>query len=415
MSGDTSRPVPETYPSFLPPRGIPGIYRFWVRVSNTEGFVNSRTVVFTVVASPKPLIIRQPNDTVTYQGAGESISVSAKGDDLSYAWYGGESGDTSALLKDWSSSFSPSVVTPGIYRYWARVSNPSGHVDSAAVTYLVKSPGTGLISRHPLDATTELDSTISLSVVASGTSLSYQWFSGATGDDSSPLSGKTSNSFSPPVSTVGQYSYWVRVTSGQTVEDSETVEVKVVSRILVITDPPLDRVTYVGTSIYYYVYTQGSNVTYRWYSGNSGDTSNPLPNETSYSFGPPVSAAGVFRYWMRATSGDLHVDSPAATVTVTVIGRPPVFEYQPQDQEIVQAAGSVSLSATLLNSTGASWQWYRGTRGDTASPVVGATGSSISVSKSSGGLFTYWVRATNSYGHDDSRTATVTVRGTRYG
>ncbi|RYD23732.1 MAG: hypothetical protein EOP88_03105 [Verrucomicrobiaceae bacterium] len=186
-----------------------------------------------------------------------------------------------------------------------------------------------------------------------------------------------------------------------------------IPRILVITDPPLDRVTFVGDGIYYYVYTQGSNVTYRWYSGSSGDTSNPIANETSYWFEPPVSTAGVFRYWMRATSGTQYADS--LTATVTVIGRPPVFDYQPEDYLVAQATGSITLSATLLNSTGASWQWYRGTSGDTSNPVSGANGSSISVSKSSGGILTYWVRATNPHGTSDSRTARVTVHGTLYG
>ncbi|RYD20234.1 MAG: hypothetical protein EOP88_15905, partial [Verrucomicrobiaceae bacterium] len=257
-SGDTSRPVPETYSSFSPPYDVPGTYRFWVRVSNSHGFVDSRAASFMVLPSLKPVITRQPLDTVAYQGVGKSIYISASGDDLDYAWYGGESGDTSALLEDYGSSFNPSVAAVGVYRYWVRVSNASGFVDSEAVNYLVKPQGTGLITSHPVDATVELGYSNSLTVTAAGSSLSYQWYVGVSGDDSNPVDGKTSSYFYPEDSEVGQTSYWVRVTSGSTVEDSETAVVKVIPRILVITDPPLDRVTFVGDGIYYYVYTQGS-------------------------------------------------------------------------------------------------------------------------------------------------------------
>ncbi|RYZ72913.1 MAG: hypothetical protein EOP09_02550, partial [Proteobacteria bacterium] len=256
--GDTSSPVPETYSSFYPPNDVPGTYRFWVRVRNSAGFVDSRAASFTVLPSLKPLITRQPLDTVAYQGVTRSISISASGDGLKYAWYGGESGDTSALLKDSGSSFTPSVLAAGAYRYWVRVSNASGFVDSEAVSYVVKPQGTGLITRHPVDTTAEKNNGGSLTVSASGSGLLYQWYSGVSGDDSHPVSGQISGSFYFPDSAVGQTSYWVRVTSGSTVENSETAVVKVIPRILVITDPPLDRVTFVGDGIYYYVYTQGS-------------------------------------------------------------------------------------------------------------------------------------------------------------
>lgn len=412
MSGDTSQPVPASDSSYIPPRDIPGVYRYWVRVWNTGGSVDSRTVSLTVLESLKPVITRPPLDTVIYTGSTKSLSVTASGSSLSYAWYAGEAGDTSALLHDGSSSFWPSTVVPGSYRYWVRVFNSSGFADSGTVNYLVKPPVAGVISRHPLDATTEKDSSVTLSVTASGAALSYQWYAGLPGDDSNPLSGKTASSFSPPVSAVGQTSYWVRVTLGGTVENSEAAVVKVIPRILVITHPPLDRVTYVGDSFYYYVYTQGSNVTYRWYSGISGDTSNPIEYETSHSFDPPVSTAGTYHYWKRASSGTEHVDS--RTATVTVIGRPPYFSHEPEDQLVIQESGSAYLSSSLVNDTGASWQWYRGNSGDTSNPVSGATGSSISIPKSPGGAFTYWVRAINPHGTTDSRSATVTIFGTRY-
>lgn len=272
--------------------------------------------------------------------------------------------------------------------------------------------GAGLISKHPLNTSTQVDSSVSLSVTAAGSSLTYQWYSGITGDTSNLLSGKTFSTYSPPVATAGQQSYWVRVTSGTTVENSEAAVVKVIPRILVITDQPLNRSTYVGDSFSYYVYTNGSNVTYQWYSGLSGDTSSPLVDKTSYSFSPPVTVAGIFRYWMRATSGAVHVDSRSATVTV--IGRPPVLTTQPQNQLLAQGIGDILLTASVNTTTNVTWQWYQGSSGGTAFPLSGQTSSTLSISNPLAGTFTYWVRATNPYGVADSRTAVVTVNPALY-
>jgi hypothetical protein len=210
----------------------------------------------------------------------------------------------------------------------------------------------------------------------------------------------------------GQQTYWVRVTSGESFEDSEAALVSVIPPILVITAQPLDLNTYVGDSEYFYVYTNGLNLTYQWYSGFSGDTSNPIANKTSYSFSPPTTEAGEFHCGMRASSGGEHVDSQAATVSV--IGRPPFFTTHPLDKLLTRGGGSVSLSAALDFSTGATWQWYEGASGDTSFPLSGKTSSSLSISSPLAGTYSYWVQATNPYGTADSRTSSVIVTPADY-
>ncbi len=54
------------------------------------------------------------------------------------------------------------------------------------------------------------------------------------------------------------------------------------------------------------------------------------------------------------------------------------------------------------------FQWYSGARGDTQSPVGGATSSSFRT-PSLTSTTSYWVRVSNSAGHVDSAAATVTV------
>ncbi len=57
--------------------------------------------------------------------------------------------------------------------------------------------------------------------------------------------------------------------------------------------------------------------------------------------------------------------------------------------------------------TSLQYQWYRGSKGDTSSPVSGGIASSVSVAPST--TTSYWVRVSNSCGSVNSNTATVTV------
>ena len=315
VRGDTRHPLPETSSYLHPPDDLVGNYQFWVRISNPVGFVDSRTVRFSVISSLAPVIIVQPSDTNTYLGSSKFISVSVAGENLNYAWYGGESGDTSVLVAGSSNSYYPAFGLSGSYRYWVRISNPSGVVNSVAVTYSVSPVALGLISQQPLNTSTQVENSLSLSVTSTGSNSTYQWYSGVSGDTSSSLPASTSSTYSPSAGIIGQRSYWVQVTSGTVVENSETAVVTVIPRILVITAQPMDRSTYIGYSISYYAYTWGSNLSYQWYVGLSGDTSSPLPGKTSFSFDPPVNVTGINRYWMRAFSGSAYVDSHSRQVS----------------------------------------------------------------------------------------------------
>jgi hypothetical protein len=199
----------------------------------------------------------------------------------------------------------------------------------------------------------------------------------------------------------------VRVTSGASVIHSQTAVVKVIPAILVITGEPMDANIYTHDYFVFYVSASGSNISYQWYNGNSGDITSPVVGATTSYFIPPNSTVGTFAYWCRAISGSVHRDT--RTALLTVIGRKPFITTQPGDTQLTQGSGDVSVAATLDDSNGASWQWYQGESGDTTSPLSGKTGASMILSNVAAGTYNYWVRVTNPYGFTDSRTASVIV------
>ena len=85
----------------------------------------------------------------------------------------------------------------------------------------------------------------------------------------------------------------------------------------------------------------------------------------------------------------------------------PAITVQPQDQT-VSSGQAATLSVTASGAGPLSFQWYQGQSGDVSHPVGGATGSSFTTPTLTA-TTQYWVRVSNSCGHIDSASATITV------
>jgi hypothetical protein len=83
-----------------------------------------------------------------------------------------------------------------------------------------------VIVEQPSNQTVAYNTAATLSVVAAGNQPSYQWYKGATGDTSSPISGATSASFTTPA-LISNTNYWVRIVSDLGVANSNTARVAV--------------------------------------------------------------------------------------------------------------------------------------------------------------------------------------------
>ena len=115
--------------------------------------------------------------------------------------------------------------------------NPSGRtsIDDFGFTP-IGAPGTGSDGPPPADApsiTTQPASqevasgaSASLSVAASGDDLTYQWFTGNSGDTDSPVAGATTGTIDTGALTAST-SFWVQITNAGGTADSETAVVSV--------------------------------------------------------------------------------------------------------------------------------------------------------------------------------------------
>ena len=185
---------------------------YTVKVSNVAGNVSSAAAVLTVTSAPAataPVITTPPSSLIVTSGAAASFTVVATGSaTLHYQWLKNgrevESAD-SATLTLAAARLEDAAV------YSVKVSNSAGSVTSANASLTVNAVA-GTITTAPASAAVKAGANATLTVVAAGTGLSYQWkFNGR------PIAGATSATFAlTNVSTIaaGNYSVTVSKISG---------------------------------------------------------------------------------------------------------------------------------------------------------------------------------------------------------
>ena len=167
--------------------------------------------------------------------------------------------------------------------------------------------------------------------------------------------------------------------------------------------PPATTGIEEGESVTFTVDSQGEGLTYQWYLGQSGDTSQPIEGATSQTYNTGALAADT-SYWVKVANGAGSINSETATVT---INGPPTIASQPTSQTII--AGSIAtLTVGATGPAPFTYQWYQGSLGATTAPV--GTNSPTFTTPALTGTTKYWVKISNAFGETQSSLVTVTVQ-----
>ena len=199
---------------------------YWVQATNDCGAsANGPTITITVVPCTPPAIVAQPSGGDILTGTSATLSAQLSGTQpLTLRWFEGLPPDTSRSVSgaNDSSLVTPIVVTPT--SYWLRATNDCGTVNSApAFVMPVATCVAPSISRQPASVGIGTGTSTTLSVGASGTSLTYQWYQGPLFDFTHPLGISSPSLVTPAINTSTQF--WVRITSPCGAVNSNTATV----------------------------------------------------------------------------------------------------------------------------------------------------------------------------------------------
>jgi hypothetical protein len=369
---------------------------YWVRVSGAA--CGTAADSSAAVVSVCPTISQQPaaNPASLVSGQSATITMIAGGGSLHYQWYRGTVGDRTQAVGTDAPSLSTGTLTANT-TYWVEVRSGNCAVQSNAVTVSVCTPPT--VTFNPL--TTQVRSgqgqTLTVTPIPGAT---YNFYIGTSGDlaHSTAIGTTTANTWNiaPTVTT----SYWASATTGCT-GNTATVTINVC--IPQVTTQPASTQINSGQSARLNAGTNITPVTWQWYAGATGVTSNPISGATSSTL--DVFPTSTTSYWVRVTGNcGSSADSAAAVVTVCAL---PQITTQPYDAPPV-FSGSATGTGVQATGTGLTYQWYLGESGVTATPVSSATAATITIAHATASA-RYWVRISNSCGSVNSNAAWVSV------
>jgi Immunoglobulin domain len=347
--------------------GAAGTYRVVVR--NDLGSVTSNPATVTVITPP--VITTQPASATITEGNTHTFNVIASGSNLAYQWRSAQGPITGATGSSYATG------TAGTYS--VVVSNSAGSVPSVNATLTVSPREVApVITAHPASVTINAGGNATLSVIATGTSLSYQWMNAA----GAAIANATGASYT--TGAAGTYRVVVHNDLGSVTSNPATVTV--ITPPVITTQPTSVTINQGQTTTLSVVASGAPPLSYQW-------RLNDAPITNANAAGYTTGVAGT--YSVTVSNGAGPTTSINATVTVIV---PLSIVITPTSATINQ--GQTATFRAVVTGTGAAsvtFQWN-----DARGPITGATTDSFTTGTSG----TYTVRVSNSAG---SVTGSVTV------
>jgi YD repeat-containing protein len=267
-----------------------------------SGMSRPKAITFGNYQCVTPTAPVTPSSTTMCPGGNSSASV-AEQSNVTYLWSITNGTLQSSPALSWVTF---SAGSAGTTTLTVTVASECG---TATGTASISVGGGPVITSQPSGTTTSGPG-VTLSVSASGSGLTYQWYQGTT--PGSAISGATASSYTTPPITATT-SYWVKVMSGCGNVDSNAATVTFSCVAPAITAQPAGTTTS-GAAVTLSVSATGAGLTYQWYQGTApGGTA--IAGGTASSYTTPAITATT-SYWVKVTNTCGSVNSTTATVTL---------------------------------------------------------------------------------------------------
>ena len=197
-----------------------------VSVQDASSTTCSQNQTGSAVITVNPLTIISSQSTATQtqciNGTFNAITVTASGTNINYHWYSNTNATTTGgiAIGTNSNSYTPLATTVGTLYYYCVVSGDCGTNQTSAVSgAFIVNPATLISSQSTAAQAHYINVPFNaITVTATGTNLTYQWFSNTTASTSGGTNlgsgdGAQTNSYTPPATTIGT-SYYYCVVSG---------------------------------------------------------------------------------------------------------------------------------------------------------------------------------------------------------
>jgi hypothetical protein len=344
-----------------------------VVVTGSCGSTTSAAAALTVSAAPA--ITAQPSSQSACVGGSVTFSVTATGDGLTYQWRKAGVNIAGATAATYTIA---SVVAGDAGNYDVVISGtcaPAVTSNTASLNLNAAS----VINTQPTNQTGCVGSSVSFSVSASGTGLTYQWRKGGVN-----IAGATSATYTIPsvvAGDAGNYDVVIGNACGASVTSNTAT--LTIGTATSITTQPANQAVCIGSPLNLSVVAAGSNLTYQWRKGGvniAGATS------ATYTVAAASAAdAGTYDVVITGTCG--NATSTAVTVTVN-----PATSITTQPASLTACPGANASFTVTAAGTGLTYQWRKD--GVVITGATAATYTVTGVTAASAGTYTVAVTGT---------------------
>ncbi len=384
-------------------------YRIIAVSSDCPGDAVSNDAVLTI--SNAAVIANQPNDISVCSGTSATFSVNASGTGLSYQWQ--VSTDGGVTFTNINGETNNTITLNNINaslngnQYQIVVNNTcsaTGVVSSAAALQVLNATS---ISNQPSDVITCNNTAASFSVIAAGTSISYQWQMSTDGGVTyTDIAGETNSSLSVATVTTSMNSnkYRVVITSTSCNTVTSNPATLSVSTPASIGTQPNNVVVCENSNATISANAQGTSIAYQWQvSSNGGATFTNINGATSSTLDLATVTVSMNnnQYRLLVTESNCgSINSDVASLTVNAL---PQVTLTATPSNVVMPGQTISLNA-VVTPAAATYTWY-----NNGNVINGQTSNAITLGENQTG--NYNVSVTDNNGCTNS-SAIVNVRDT---
>ncbi len=326
---------------------------------------NDTSVNATLTVNLQTLITVEPIAQTVCVGSTVSFSVGATGSGLLYQWRRGNvvllnagniSGAQSSTLV-----LNPAALSDAAVNYNVIVTGSCGIPDTSVFAALTVN-ALPVITTEPVAQTLCAGASMSLSVVATGTGLNYQWRKGSTLlTNTGNIAGVNSATLTiNPISVADSgFNYNVIVSGSCLPSDTSVFAAVVVNTAPVITNQPVLQSVCLGAPTTFTVTVTGAGLTYQWRRGivnlaNAGTITGVTTATLAISSVALADAATDYNVVITGTCTPPVVSADAALVVNTA----PTINANPTTQTVCEGS-SVSFTVSAAGS-GLFYQWRKG-------------------------------------------------------
>ena len=314
-------------------------------------------------ATAPPEITTQPIEQTVAEGGKVTFMVAATGAaPLKFEWMKDGSPISGATMATYVIA---KALTSHAGDYSVKVSNNTEFTDTSVEVSLTVTMAKPVITKQPAGSTVAEGGTANLSVTATGSELTYQWFK-----DGTELSDKTDATLTlSEVEMVSAGDYTVTVANEGGEAESKVAIIKVKTLPPKITTQPLTQSAAVGDdSVEFSVVATGKNLEYQW-KKNGTLIENGTEDTLTLS---DISSADAGSYTVTVSNSGGTVTSKPAKLTVLA---PPEITTQPIEQTVAEG-GKVTFIVAATGTAPLKFQWMKG-----GSPISGATKATYVIAK----------------------------------